>query len=166
MKKILAAVLSLLCAASVFAFDNDDSIVRWRSIVGVITAPAVDNPVGSIRGGAGPWSVRSGRASVDLVAGNASFDVEGLVLNGGTASGTPGPVSAVTGTLVCNAGTQTQAILDTAVVPLNVHGDAHFAGHLQNNSSTLREPIVPRADRDSGRRCGPLDCDWNRAFHW
>jgi len=89
MKKILAAVLSLLCAASVFAFDNDDSIVRWRGIVGVITAPAVDNPVGGIHGGAGPWSVRSGRASVALVAGNASFEVEGLVLNGGTASGTP-----------------------------------------------------------------------------
>jgi hypothetical protein len=80
MKKILAAVLSLLCAASVFAFDNDDSIVRWRGIVGVITAPAVDNPVGSIHGGAGPWSVRSGRASVDLVTGNASFEVEALVL--------------------------------------------------------------------------------------
>jgi hypothetical protein len=100
MKKILAAVLSLLCAGSVFAFDNDDSIVRWKSIVGVITAPAVDNPVGSIHGGAGPWSVRSGRASVDLVAGNTSFEVEGLVLNGGNSSGTPGPVTAVIGTLL------------------------------------------------------------------
>ena len=53
MKKILAAVS--LPRASVFAFDNDDSIVRWRGIVGVITALAVDNPVGSIHGGAGPW---------------------------------------------------------------------------------------------------------------
>ena len=141
MKKILAAVLSLLCAASVFAFDSDDSIVRWRSIVGVITAPAVDNPVGGIHGGAGPWSVHSGRASVDLVAGNAFFEVEGLVLNGGTASGTPGPVSAVVGTLVCNAGTQTQAILDTAVAPLNVHGDAHFSGHLQNIPTTCANPL-------------------------
>jgi hypothetical protein len=59
MKKILAAVLSLLCAASVFAFDNDDSIVRWRGIVGVITAPAVDTPVGSIHGGTLVRSQRS-----------------------------------------------------------------------------------------------------------
>jgi len=141
MKKILAAVLSLLCAGSVFAFDNDDSIVRWKSIVGVITAPAVDNPVGSIHGGAGPWSVRSGRASVDLVAGNTSFEVEGLVLNGGNSSGTPGPVTAVIGTLVCNPGSQTLAILDTAVVPLNVHGDAHFSGHLQNIPVTCANPL-------------------------
>src|SRR4029077_1662483 len=95
-------------------FDNDDSIVRWRGIVGVITAPGVDNPVGSIHGGAGPWSGRSGRASVELVAGNASFEVGGLVLNGGTASGTPGPVSAVVGTLVCNAGHSTPAGLCSA----------------------------------------------------
>ena len=141
MKKTLAAVLTLLCATSVFAFDNDDSIVRWKSVVGVITAPAVDNPVGGIHGGAGPWSVRSGRASVDLVAGNASFEVEGLVLNGGNSSGTPGPVSAVIGTLVCNPGSQTLAILDTAVVPLNVHGDAHFSGHLQNIPVTCANPL-------------------------
>ncbi len=62
MKKILAAVLSLLCAASAFAFDNDDSIVYWRGIVGVMTAPAVDHPVGSIHGAAGPWSVRNAQA--------------------------------------------------------------------------------------------------------
>ena len=55
MKKTLLGVLTLLCATSVFAFDNDDSIVRWRSIVGVITAPGVDNPVAGIRAGAGPW---------------------------------------------------------------------------------------------------------------
>jgi hypothetical protein len=141
MKKTLGVMLALLCAPSVFAFDNDDSIVRWKSIVGVITAQAVDNPVGSIDGGAGRWSVRSGRASVDLVAGNASCEVEGLVLNVGTASGTPGPVSAVTGTLVWNAGTQTQTILDTAVVPLNVHGDAQFSGHLQNIPVTCANPL-------------------------
>lgn len=113
-------------------------------MVGVITAPAVDNPVGRIHGGAGPcsvWSVRSGRASVDLVAGHASFEVEGLVLSGGAASGTPGPVSAVAGTLVCNAGTETQAIVDTAILPLNVHGDARFSGHLQNIPVTCANPL-------------------------
>jgi hypothetical protein len=141
MKKMLTVMLTLLCASPIFAFDNDDSIVRWRSIAGVITAPAVDNPVGGIHAGAGPWSVRSGRASVDLYTGHTSFEVEGLVLNGGNASGTPGPVSAVTGTLVCNPGTQTQQVLDTTPVTLDVHGDAHFSGHLQNIPTTCANPV-------------------------
>jgi len=100
MKKMLGVMLTLMCASSVLAFDNDDSIVRWKNIAGVITAPGVDNPVGGIRAGAGPWSVRSGRAQVNLVNGATSFDVDGLVLNGSNSSGTPGPVTAVTGTLV------------------------------------------------------------------
>jgi len=108
MKKMLGVMLTLMCASSVLAFDNDDSIVRWKNIAGVITAPGVDNPVGGIRAGAGPWSVRSGRAQVNLVNGATSFDVDGLVLNGSNSSGTPGPVTAVTGTLVCNAGTPRQ----------------------------------------------------------
>jgi len=63
MKKILGVVLALLCATSAFAFDNDDSIVRWKSIVGVITAPDdpatdaaenVNNPVGKVASGTFP----------------------------------------------------------------------------------------------------------------
>jgi hypothetical protein len=141
MKKLLAVVIALLFATSAFAFDSDDAIVRWRDIAGVITAPAVDNPVAGIHAGAGPWSIRSGQAHINLSSGAAFFEVEGLVLNGSNSSGTPGPVTAVTGTLVCNPGTQTQAILDTAAVALNVHGDARFAGHIQNIPSTCANPL-------------------------
>jgi hypothetical protein len=140
MKKMLAVVLTLMCASSVFAFDNDDAI-RWKNIVGVITSVNVDNPVGNIHAGVTPWSVRSGRASVNLVTGHTSFEVEGLVINGGTSTGTPGPISAVTGTLVCNAGSQTQVVLDTAAVPLNVHGDANFSGQLQNIPAICSNPL-------------------------
>ena len=142
MKKVLAVLLPLaLCATAAFAFDNDDSVVRWNSIVGVITAPGVDNPVGSIHAGAGPWSLRSGRARVNLASGAAFFDVDGLVLNGSNSSGTPGPVSAVTGTLVCNAGTTALAILDTTPVSLNVHGDAHFSGQIAGIPATCGNPL-------------------------
>jgi hypothetical protein len=141
MKKMLAVALTLLFASSVFAFDLDDSLVRWRNIVGVITAPGVDNPVGTIHAGAGPWTVRSGRASVNLSTGATLFEVEGLTLNGGNSTGTPGPVSAVIGTLVCNSGTATVAILDTTAVTLNVHGDAEFSGHLQNIPVTCANPL-------------------------
>jgi hypothetical protein len=141
MKKMLAVMLTLVCASSVLAMENEESIVRWKSIVGVITALGVDNPVAGIRAGAGPWSVRSGHASVDLVTGHASFEVEGLVLNGGNSTGTPGAISAVTGTLVCNPGTTAQVVHDTTVVPLNVHGDANFSGQLQNIPATCANPL-------------------------
>jgi len=141
MKKVLAVLLPLtLCAASVFALDNDGSLVRWNSIVGVITAPGVDNPVGSIHAGAGPWSVRSGHARVNLSNGFTFFDVDGLVLNGGNSTGTPGPVTAVSGTLVCNPGASA-TILDTTPVSIDVHGDAHFAGQISGIPSTCANPI-------------------------
>ena len=142
MKKVLAVLIPLaLCAAATFGFDNDDSEVRWNTIVGVITAPAVDNPVGTIHAGAGPWTVRAGRARVNLSNGLTFFDVEGLVLNGGNSTGTPGPVTAITGTLVFNSGTTTAAILDTTPVSLDVHGDAHFAGHIASIPVTCNNPL-------------------------
>jgi hypothetical protein len=142
MKKVLAVLLPLtLCAAAAFGFDNDDSVVRWKSIVGVITALNVDNPVGNIHSGTFPWHARSGRASVNLSTGATAFEVDGLVINGAVFSGTPGPIDAVTGTLVCNAGDNTQAVLDTTAVPLNVHGDARFSGHIAGIPASCGNPI-------------------------
>lgn len=142
MKKVLAVLIPVtLFAAAAFAQDNDDSVVRWNSIVGVITAPGVDNPVGTIHGGAGPWSVKSGHARVNLANGFTSFDVDGLVLNGGNSSGTPGAISTVVGTLVCGSGTATPTILDTTTVALNVHGNAHFSGVLRGVPTTCANPL-------------------------
>jgi len=140
MKRVLALLLPFsLWAAATLA--SDEAVVRWNSIVGVITAPGVDNPVGTIHAGAGPWSVRSGHARVNLATGATFFDVDGLVLNGSNSSGTPGPVSAVVGTLVCNSGTPAPTILDTAPVPLNVHGDAQFAGQLSGVPAACGNPL-------------------------
>jgi hypothetical protein len=142
MKKFLVALLPIaLSAATAFGFEKDNSTVSWKSIVGVITAPGVDNPVGTIHGGAGPWSVHSGRASVDLTNGYTSFEVDGLVLNGSSSSGTPGAITAVKGTLVCNSGGTAPTILDTATVSLNVHGDAHFDGQISDLPSTCGNPV-------------------------
>jgi hypothetical protein len=125
MKK--ACLLSLtLCAA---AFAQTDTVVRWRGIEGVITAPGVDNPVSQIHSGAGPWTTRDGNARVNLNTGEGSFEVEGLVLNGGNASGTTGPVTAVVGTLVCNpAGTGgAEAVIDTPAANLSSSGNAELS---------------------------------------
>jgi hypothetical protein len=120
---------------------NSGSVVSWRNIFGVITAPAADNPVAvttddhgnvlnQIQSGTLPWITRAGYAQVDLANGALEFSVRGLVLIGGNASGTAGPINQVTGTLVCNPGsrdvTQPQAILDTPPVALSALGNASF----------------------------------------
>ena len=158
MKKVLAVLLALVfCASAVFALDNDDAVVRWKSIAGVTaggnTHPpdGIGNPVGNcapspapacLRSGNFPWSIRSGHASVNLSTGATSFEVEGLVINGSAVSGTPGPVTAVKGTLVCNASFVSNGeVLDTTAVPLNVHGDAHFSGQIQNIPASCGNPL-------------------------
>ena len=131
MKKVCLMLSVLLFASASFATDYDDSVVRWKNIEGVITAQNVDNPVSTkIHSGTFAWTARYGRARVDLSSGATSFDVEGLVINGTMFSGTPGPVTAITGTLVCNAGTNSESTHDTRPVSLNVRGDARFSGHL------------------------------------
>jgi hypothetical protein len=67
---------------------------------------------------------------VNLTTGGTVFLVEGLVLVGGNNTGTPGPVTSVKGTLVCNPGSTTQAVIDTAAVPLDAQGNAAFFGSL------------------------------------
>jgi hypothetical protein len=142
MKKALFLLLPLaFCATSAFGWVENATVVRWASIVGVITAPGVDNPVAGIHAGAGPWSVRNGHARVNLSNGNTTFDVDGLVLNGSNSSGTPGPVTAVTGTLVCNGGTTTPSILDTTPVRLSTQGDAHFSGQISGIPATCDNPL-------------------------
>src|SRR4029078_9817786 len=106
MKKVCLLTLTLCLGA----FAQSDTLVRWRGIEGVITAPGVDNPVGQIHSGAGPGTTKDGSARINLNSGEGSFEVEGLVLNGGNSSGTLGSINTVVGTVVCNAGTDTRAV--------------------------------------------------------
>ena len=114
--------------------------MRWKQIVGVVTAPNVDNPVASsvdtsgatnaIHAGAGPWTATSGNARVDLSNGTVTFTVSGLVLNGGNFTGTvPATIPKVVGTLVCNSGTQDVVVTkDTPPTTITSEGDADFSG--------------------------------------
>ena len=146
MKKASALMIALLCGGRLLAAGQDyGSVVSGRNIAGVITAPGIDNPVAVTADGDGnvltqissgtlPWVTRTGSAQLDLLTGAVEFSVRGLVLNGGNASGTPGPINQVTGTLVCNPGStddsQPQAILDTPPVALSALGNASFFGEL------------------------------------
>ena len=116
---------------STSSFNENNTIVRWGRIVGVITAQGISNPVAGIASGQTPWTTGIGAAAVDLTNGEAAFFVEGLVLVGGNSSGTPGPVKSVKGSLVCNAGTAEEAVIDTAAVPLDAQGNAEFKGNLE-----------------------------------
>jgi hypothetical protein len=131
---VLLAVLSVSLLASAFA--GEDNVVRWDRIVGVITALNVDNPVGNISSGTFPWTTRGGTARVDLSTGAVAWEVDGSHINGAVFSGTPGPITAVKGTLVCNAGAGNQRVFDTGARSLSVHGDAQFSGQLSGVPTT------------------------------
>jgi hypothetical protein len=139
--KTLLPLALLLTPAIVLAQESDDTVVEWNQIVGVITAPGVNNLVAGISSGAGPWSVREGLARVNLASGQASFEVRGLVLNGSNSSGTPGTINSVTGTLVCNPGTSNQIVRDTAEVRLTQQGDAHFRGEIEGIPAPCANPV-------------------------
>jgi len=141
MKKVCAMLCLLLGATLSFAQANPN-LVRWQSMAGVITAQGVDNPVSNnIHSGTFAWTVRKGFASVDLATGAALFQVEGLNINGTMFSGTPGPITAVTGTLVCNAGSATEVPLNTASATLDSQGNSQFAGHIANIPATCANPL-------------------------
>lgn len=147
MRKLLTGVLVLGLANACFA---DDTTARWKRIVGVITAPGTSNTVAGITSG-GPWTASAGAATVNLTTGWITFFVEGLVLVGGNNSGTPGPVTSVKGTLVCNPGDKTQAVIDTAAVPLDAQGNAELFGYFASTPpSSCANPLflirVPTAN--------------------
>ncbi len=120
---IAAAAGALLLSATVLPAAADS--VRWRTIIGIEDA---GNVVGNIGGGGQPWSTLGGRARVDLATSQVSFEVDGLVLAGGSTIGTPGAINQVMGTIVCDAGAPTQQVRDTPLVALSPQGDAEFSG--------------------------------------
>src|SRR6476660_1442790 len=141
MKKMLALLALLCCATWTFAQTHeDDAVVRWKTIVGNITVSNND-AVGGINPGTTPWSTLGGRASVNLATGRVSFDVDGLVLNGGNATGTPDGVDQVEGSLICDAGQPDETIFTTLPVPLDARGNADFSGTFATIPGTCTNPL-------------------------
>jgi hypothetical protein len=139
---VLLAVLSVSLLTAAFAGEdkNNNNNVLWQNIVGNITVSHND-AVGGINPGTTPWSTVRGRASVNLATGRVSFDVDGLVLNGGNATGTPGGVDQVEGSLICDAGQPGQTIFTTLPVPLDARGNADFSGTFGTIPGTCTNPL-------------------------
>jgi hypothetical protein len=144
MKNAYLTLLAVLAAFTPLA-KAQETVVRWNTIVGVITAPNVDNPVAgtSIHSGTLPWTTLGGKARVNLTTGAVMFDVDGLVLNGGDTAGTlPAGFPKVVGTLVCNAGgTATPVIIDTPQVSISQQGNADFSGQLTGIPAQCANPL-------------------------
>jgi len=152
MRKLVLALL-LVGSVSAAIADVSESDVRWGRIAGVITAINVDNPVGNVHAGTFPWTARGGRARVNLETGYTAFDVFGLVINGTIFAGTPGPVTGVIGTLVCNPGDDTETTVDTPEVSLSPQGDAHFVGNLEDIPDSCSNPaFLIRISTPAGAR--------------
>jgi hypothetical protein len=110
----------------------------WKQIVGIIP---VGNVVGSgtetVPGGFLPWTTTGGNAHINLQNGEIEFQVRGLVFAGGSPTitiGTPGPVTAVKGVLICDnngsASGGNAVLVETSSVPLSATGDARFSGQI------------------------------------
>jgi hypothetical protein len=129
---IVAGVVLMLSPFIAYAMSGTS--IEWTTIIGIIQAGnTVGSGTGKVTGGGQPWFATSGSAQVNLATGNVQFQVRGLVLAGGNTIGTPGAVTQVKGTLVCDTtGTATgdSTLVDTPLVPLSAQGNAKFSGNV------------------------------------
>jgi hypothetical protein len=128
-------VSGLALGAAVFgqsASASSEDLVRWQSVIGIIQGNnIVGTGAGAVMGAPGPWSTLGGHASANLQNGKVDFNVRGLVLAAGNSIGTPGTITQVRGTLVCDtdgSASGTSITVDTPLVDLDEEGDAHFDG--------------------------------------
>jgi hypothetical protein len=115
---------------------DDSGFVRWKKIIGVAQANNVVGNTNTITGGGQPWSTLDGDAVVNLNEGTVYFEVRGLVLAGGNATGTPDNVTSVVGTLLCGlAAGETTNIINTPSVALSAQGNAEFYGSFSSSTT-------------------------------
>lgn len=134
-RTVMTSTFLLLAFTAVAANAQTAS---WKQIVGIIpSGNAVGSGSGQIAGGFLPWTTTSGHAQVNLRTGDIEFEVRGLVFAGGSPNitiGTPLPVTAVKGTLVCDnngsAGDGNSVIVETPSIPLSKTGNARFRGNI------------------------------------
>jgi hypothetical protein len=149
MKKLIAiATLGLALSFAIFSSSANAATVRWSETIGIIQGGSVvGSGTGQVTGAPGPWSATVGSARVNLQTGRIRFIVRGLVLAASNNIGTPGPITLITGTLVCDtdgsAGGGNSTLVDTPLIPLSSEGDAEFKGEIGPlPDSCLNEPDI------------------------
>src|SRR5258708_24137991 len=81
MNKLSLTLSLVVIAGSAFAQNNNNTVVRWKTIVGNITVSNNDTVAG-INPGTTPCSTTGGTASRKLSTRNFSYYAEGLLVNG------------------------------------------------------------------------------------
>lgn len=134
---VLLGLVALIAMTSSIAAAQG---LRWKTVDGILrSGDKVGVGSGQVTGGI-PWVTSGGSVDVNLDTGRVSFDVKGLVLavgsdpllGFGVPIGTPGPVTQVKGTLVCdvdgtpNGGNSVD--VDTPATTLDSEGNAQFSG--------------------------------------
>jgi hypothetical protein len=142
---VSALALSATILASTAVAGGTDDKLEWRSVIGIIQGNnVVGSGTGAATGAPGPWSALDGHADVSLKTGDVHFDVRGLVLAAGNSIGTPGTVTQVKGTLVCdtdgNASGGNSPFVDTPLVDLDDEGNARFHGPVSIPAACATEP--------------------------
>jgi hypothetical protein len=145
--------------------------VRWDSIVGIVVpGDTIGQGSGAVRGAESPWVALGEFAELSLTRENLRFSAQGLVLASGDAIGTPGYVTEVLGTLVCDTDGSAggdSVVVETPLVALDRHGNASFNGsvsplpaecHAEPDIAFLvRVPPAPAGNQRSQRRDQRLD---------
>src|SRR5215469_12407988 len=80
--------------------------------------------IGGIPSGGAAWVVREGKATL-TPSGELELEVKGLLISGGPANGTTGPVTQIAASLVCG-GSGGMVVATTAAVNLSPEGDAEI----------------------------------------
>jgi hypothetical protein len=153
---LVSFTLVLASSGSFARADDGDGAgrVQWKRIVGIVEAGTLvgrpasgaecDVGVDCVAGAMAAWTVTNGSAEVDLVRGEVKFVVNGLVLATDpsfTNLGTPGVVTRVKGTLVCNDSEPgVPELVDTEAVRLSAQGSATFQGPVDLPASCTGEP--------------------------
>ncbi len=142
LKRYASVVVSLLALSAWMGINSAAAQeLRWKTVMGVKQInDQVGVGTGAVVGGA-PWETTGGSVDVNLNNSKVTFHVKGLILAVGSVSslgvlgvpiGTPGPVTQVKGTLVCDVdgtGNNGNSVdIDTPATTLDAQGNAQFSG--------------------------------------
>ena len=146
---LVEALLGLVVLVAMTSGNAIAQELRWRTVDGILRSfDTVGVGTGQVTGGI-PWVTSGGSVDVNLGTGGVSFNVKGLVLAVGSDPvlgpsvplGTPGPVTEVKGTLVCDvdgtANSGNSVDVDTAATSLDSEGDAQFSGSFVSTLPSL-----------------------------
>jgi len=126
---------------AVGAWADDNAAILSSTLIG--SAP--QQVIGGVNSGGLPWTVSQARVTLHR-DGKINVELDGLVL---VSQGTPGPITAVSATLVCGGSGGTVAGT-TAGVTLTVAGNAHISDKIAPPASCIAPVVLVRAAAVNG----------------